>query len=112
MELNFLQAYAFTLAIEAPILYLILRREYGIKEIMKDSLIANTATIPLVWFVFPAFGLGYPVQIAISEIFAFGAEAGIYRFLFAGIKVETAVMAAFACNLVSFAAGAAIAFLA
>lgn len=111
MELNFLQACAITLAIETPILYFTLRKEYGITEIMKNSLIANAATLPLVWFAFPAFGLGYAAQIAISEIFAVGAEAGIYLILFAGIKIENAIAASFACNLFSFAIGAAIAFL-
>lgn len=102
MELDFAQAYALTIAAEIVVLYCILRREHSTVAIINNAVIANTITLPFVWFFFPAMGLDYLARIVLSEIFAFAAEAAYY-FFFAGVKFEKAIAASFACNLFSFA---------
>ncbi len=111
MELNFLQAYAFTLAIETAALLFLLRREYGAGLIAGNSIMANSLTLPLVWFAFPLLGLGYPIQIALSELFAFAAEAGAYFILFRKIGWKKAAGISLAANAASFLAGLAVSYL-
>ncbi len=101
-------AYVLTLLIETIILFLILRNKYPIKVIIVNSLIANTLTHPMVWFIFPLFGLGYALQIAASEIFAFVVEAILYLLLFEKVGWLRAVSISLLCNLVSFLTGVII----
>jgi hypothetical protein len=61
-----------------------------------------------VWFVFPALLQGYALPLAVSEMFAFGAEALLYWRLFPGMGASDAVRSSFICNMASFAIGLAI----
>ena len=105
---EFLVAYAFTLAIETTVILLLLRNRYPAPLIARNSIIASSLTLPFVWFVFPLSGLAWPVQTAISEIFAFLAEAGFYRLSFKGMGWKGALAASFACNAASFLSGLAV----
>jgi len=106
---EFLVAYALTLAIETIVLFLLLRSRYGVALIIRNSIIASSLTLPFVWFVFPALGLGsWALQTAAAEIFAFAVEACVYRALFHGIRWEDALAASFVCNAASFIAGLAL----
>ncbi len=108
--MDFPTAYALTLAIESAALYLILRGRYGAALIARNSLAANTATLPLVWLAFPLLSpfLGWGLYTAGAEIFAFLAEAGAYRLLFPDIGWRGAALASLACNALSFTAGLAL----
>lgn len=108
MELNFLQAYAITLAAEMLALNFLLRKQYPRSNITINAMIASSITLPFVWFVFPAIFGDYTIQIAVSEFFAFAAEAGIYLVLFKGMKIRDAISVSFACNAASFLLGLAI----
>ncbi len=104
--MDFLPAWCLTISIETALLFILLRRRYGISLIVRNSLIANTLTLPFVWFLFPALGLGsWALQTALAEIFAFLAEAGVYRMLFPGIGWSDALRVSFLCNAASFLAG-------
>jgi hypothetical protein len=109
MEPAFAQAYLLTVIIETVILFIIMRKSFPALIIIRNSLIANTLTLPFVWFFFPAFALTYPMQVAASEIFAFAAESIIYLHLFRPIPLRDAALASLLCNLASFSSGLALA---
>jgi len=109
MEIGFIEAYVLTIAIETAVLYLslyhILGKRYEARLIIRNSIIASSLTLPFVWFFFPRIGLGYPLSLALSELFAFGAESAVYRFLFPRMDWRDAMIASFICNLSSFLFG-------
>ncbi len=102
---DFWVAYILTLSIETPILYFLIRGKYTTISIIQNSIIANSITLPFVWFAFPLLGLGWTVQIAIAELFAFACEIVIYKKLFGNISWEQATFASFVCNAISFGIG-------
>jgi len=128
MEIAFWQAYLITLAIETPVLVLFLffssrdsvnrltmsafPNKFSTKKIIANSLAANTLTLPIVWFVFPflagSLGVGYPLQIVVSESFAFAAETLVYWRLFRPISLRDAALASFVCNASSMLAWACL----
>ena len=93
------------MAIEAATLLILLRSRYPAHRIVLIAAAASMATLPFVWFFFPAFGLPYAYQIAVSEIFAFAAEAAIYVFLFPGIGLRNAAFCSLVCNSLSLSLG-------
>ncbi len=103
-------AYALTLVIETAALSLIFHKRYAGLQIARNSLIANTITLPLVWLAFPILSpfLGWGLYTAGAETFAFLAEAAIYRFLFPSLGWKDAAAASLMCNALSFAAGLAV----
>ncbi len=103
-------AYALTITIETAALLLIFRKRFAGLLIARNSLIANTATLPLVWLAFPVLSpfLGWGLYTAGAETFAFLAEAAIYRFIFPDIAWRDAALASLLCNALSFAAGLAV----
>jgi hypothetical protein len=94
-----------TLIIETSALFLLLRRRYDARTIVLNSIIANTITVPVVWFVFPFLGLGWVAETAMAELFAFVCEALYYKKAFAGIGWYDAFFVSFACNSLSFGFG-------
>lgn len=106
--MDFVSAYALTLAVETAVLLLLLRGKHAARVIMRNSIAANTLTLPFVWFFFPLLGLTYGAQIAASEFFAFATEAGVYAALFAGMTGREALAASFLANAASFLLGLAL----
>jgi len=92
-------------AVEATALFILLRNRYPARRIVLVAAGASLATLPFVWFFFPALGLPYAYQIAFSEIFAFAAEAAIYVFTFPGIGIRNAASCSLLCNAISFSLG-------
>lgn len=111
--MEFVLAYALTVLIETAALYAILRKGYGPFPIVRNSLIANTLTHPLVWFALPLLwpGIGWTGATAAAELFAFAAEAAAYRSLFPGLGWRRATAASLLCNALSFSAGLALDYL-
>ena len=103
--LNFLFAYALTISLETILLCLLLRNQYSITLIIRNSIIASTLTLPFVWFTFPLLPLGWVTQTAFSELFAFGLESVVYKLLFERMSWKQALLVSFFCNLVSFGVG-------
>ncbi len=108
--LRWLGAFLLTLAIEAPLVLAVLRREPGAPELptrraLLGIFFANLATHPLVWFGFPQLGISPNVDLAISEVFAPVAEAAFFATMFDGVTLRRAGLAAVAANLTSFGLG-------
>jgi hypothetical protein len=105
MGIAFPEAFLLTFFIEFLILSLLLRNKHGIRKIAGAALLANIATHPLVWFFFPSLGLTYALQLGISELFAFAAEALIYARLFPNMGLRQAALLSLACNATTFLFG-------
>ncbi len=98
---------------ESLALLIILRGRYGASLILRNSLIANTLTHPLVWFAFPLLWpkIGWIAATASAELFAFSAEAAAYALMVRGLGLKRAAAASLLCNALSFASGLALAIL-
>jgi hypothetical protein len=103
--LDFASAYALAIAVETVALFLLLRKEYRATLIVRNSIIANTLTLPFVWFAFPLLPLSWFAYTALAELFAFSAEATAYKLLFKKMVWKKAVLVSLVCNLLSLAAG-------
>jgi hypothetical protein len=101
------RAFLLTLAVEVPIVALLLRRlEPSRTRLLVLVLFANLATHPAVWFVFTQFFLiGTPGYVVVAEGWAVGAEAVFYWAAFRGVSVRRAVAVSLVANLASFVAG-------
>jgi hypothetical protein len=67
--------------------------------------LANLASHPAVWFVFPDLGLGYAAWLVLAELWAVAVEAIAYRVLLPGVTTRRALLVALAANAASLAAG-------
>jgi len=115
MALGFPGAYALTLALEMPVVFLFLHGENKHKKsralplwkIVLGGALASTITLPFVWFAFPLLPFPYIAWLALAEAFAFGAEAVFYKFFFR-LDWKKAALMSFCANLLSFMAGLAL----
>jgi hypothetical protein len=106
-----LVAFLITVAVEAP-LVLALSRGLGVGLVRRLGLIifAQLATHPLVWFVFPRLvGLTGRSAMALSELWAWLAEALFYALVLPGLPGSRALGISGVANGASLAAGLALA---
>ncbi|WP_133527192.1 hypothetical protein [Flavobacterium sp. 245] len=107
--LSFLKALLLTLFIETCILFLFFKTKYKEatitnKLLLFTGIIASFATLPYVWFVFPAFIQSRIPYITVSECFAVLVESVIiYKLL--KIEYKKALLVSMICNMVSFSIG-------
>lgn len=106
--MNFLAAYLLTLAIEAVMLFLLLRHRYDLFLIARNAAIASSLTLPFVWFFFFNLGLPWGLQAAMAEVFAVLVESAVYATLFKKITLRDAFLVSAACNWASFIFGLAV----
>lgn len=110
------RAFLLTVLVETPIAVALLREaEPRLARRVPAVLIANLATHPSVWFVFPALGLGDAASTFASEMFAVLVEAALYALLFGDALRARGRSPALACagvsalaNGASYAAGLAL----
>lgn len=67
--------------------------------------LAQLATHPAVWFIWPQLGLSRPMYVLAAEAFAFVCEAVIYRFIFERLRWSRALATSALANGVSLALG-------
>jgi hypothetical protein len=67
--------------------------------------LAQLATHPAVWFIWPLLGLSRPAYVLCAESFAFVLEALIYRFVFERLTWSRALATSALANGVSLALG-------
>ena len=109
---SFLQALALTIAIEGLVLYAASRKmghSLSSKTIAFCAIACSSATLPFVWYSFPAVFTDKFLEVAASEAFAILAEwVLLCRIL--RISMKDCFFLSLACNTVSFFAGALLGF--
>lgn len=100
------RAFLFTLAVELAVATPLLARvEAGLARRLGAVLIANLASHPAVWFLFPALGLAYDPMMALAEAWAVGSEALVYLVVFPSLGLRRGLALAALANAASFALG-------
>jgi hypothetical protein len=105
-----LVAFVVTVAVEAPIVLALTRGcEPGAARRFALVVFAQLATHPLVWFVFPFIvGLRGSTALALSELWAWLAEAAFYTLTLRGLRVSRALGVSAVANGASVLAGVAL----
>ena len=99
-------AFVLTICIEAPVIWFIVgQAEWRAMRKIGTIVLANMATHPVVWFIFPLLPVSRFLTLAFSEIFAFVVEAWLYAMLFDGISLRRAALASGLANTLSFSVG-------
>jgi hypothetical protein len=101
-----LLAFGLTTAIETSLLAWLGRRaEPRLVRRVGIALLGNAASHPVVWFAFPALGLGWGQTTALSEAWAWLLEATLYRLALHSASWRVALGLSFAANMASFVLG-------
>jgi hypothetical protein len=100
-------AFLLTLAVEAPVVALLLRRtERSLVRLGVLFVFANLATHLVVWYVLTQlFVVGTVAYVVVAETGAIAAEAILYAAALRGVPVQRAIAVAVAANAMSFLAG-------
>ena len=106
---HWFRAFAWTLGLELLVASLVLRHALPLGRRLSLILIANVATHPAVWLIFPELGagLGWPftLTLTLSEVWAFGFEAWVYWILLGKGQARLASATSVAANSVSLGLG-------
>ena len=103
---DWLRAFAITLLVELPIATPLLGGvERSVARRIAIVVVANLATHPLVWFLFPGLAVGAGARLALSEAWALLAEIAIYRLVWPALSSRRAALVSLAANGASVAAG-------
>ena len=104
------KAFLLTCALEGAVAFPLLRPTgEGRGRRLAAIAVANLASHPAVWFVFPELRLGgATMTLLLSELWAFASELFIYRLIFPRLAWPRAALIAAAANAVSFLAGWAL----
>jgi hypothetical protein len=106
---HWFRAFLWTLGIELLVAGFCLRGSVPLARRVSLITIANVATHPAVWLIFPELGaaLGWPwlATVGVSEVWAFGFEAFVYSIFLGTSKQRTAITAAVAANAASLGLG-------
>lgn len=109
---NWLRAFAVTLLVEVPVATPLLGIvERSVARRISIVVVANLATHPLVWFLFPGLASGRATRLALSEAWALLAELAIYKLVWPSLRARRAALVSLAANGASVAAGFALAHL-
>jgi hypothetical protein len=107
---NWLRAFGLTLFVEIPIAAALLARvEAKLARRIAVVVVANLATHPLVWFLFPGLAAGRAARIGLSEAWAIIAELAIYKLVWPALQLRRAALVSLAANGASVAVGLALA---
>jgi hypothetical protein len=103
---TWLVGFGLTLLFEVPIVAWLLGDVIlPLRRRLPIAVFANLLTHPLVWFFFPQLPLGLAPRLAVSELWAFGAEAAFYWVVATPITLRRASLVSLAANLTSFGFG-------
>lgn len=97
------RAFVFTVLVELAVAPPLLKRSRtSFRRRAAAVVVANLASHPAVWFVFPAFGLAHLPTIVLSEAWAVGLEFLIYLLVLPGLRRSDALAASAIANAASF----------
>ena len=107
-ERRFLLALLLTWLIEIPILFILARYVFKVRDvstwrILGSGLLASALTLPYLWFLLPSI-LTTASGIYLGEVLVFLVEALLYRWLL-GLSYPKALLLSFAVNTLSFLLG-------
>jgi len=103
---NWLRAFGLTLLIELAIaLPLLAPVEARLWRRASAVAVANLATHPLVWFLFPGLAAAAGARLALSEAWAVLAELAIYRIVWPALPIRRAALTSVAANAASLIVG-------
>lgn len=106
---DWLAMFALTCAVELAVGMVLLRSiEARRWRRAAGILVANLASHPIVWFVFPGARLSYPTQVALSELWAVVSEVLVYLVIWPSLGARRALWVSFAANAASVLAGSCI----
>jgi hypothetical protein len=100
--LRWLVAFALTVAIEVPLVTLLLRGP--LRRRVALAIVAQCVSHPAVWFVFPELGLRYPVMLLVAESWAVLSETAVYALLGDGVSPRRALGVSLLSNGASYLA--------
>jgi hypothetical protein len=107
---NWLRAFAVTLLVEVPIATPLLGIvERSVARRIAIVVVANLATHPLVWFLFPGLASGRATRLVLSEAWALLAELAIFKLVWPSLRLRRAALVSLAANGASVAVGLALA---
>jgi hypothetical protein len=106
---RWLFAFALTLAIELLVVAAYLRRAAPGARGFSAIVIANVATHPAVWLIFPELGAAHDfprwLTLTSSEVWAYGFEAFVYSVLLGSSRARVAIWASVVANTSSLVLG-------
>jgi hypothetical protein len=112
---HWFRAFAWTLGIELVVAGVTLRGQVPLARRLALVTIANVATHPAVWLIFPELGAAqrWPgwVTLTLSEVWAFGFEACVYSLFLGQGRLRAAAATSIAANSASLGLGYALRWL-
>ena len=106
---HWFRAFLWTLGLELPVAAFVLRRHVQLARRLALIVVANVATHPAVWLIFPELGSRqhWPswLTLALSEAWAFGFETAVYSLFLGRGKLRVAASASLAANALSLGLG-------
>lgn len=99
------RAFALTLAVEVPLVIALTKGTAPLPQRVALAVIANLASHPLVWFVFPELGLDYHAWLVLAEAWAVLVETFVYMTQVPALGLRRAALISLAANATSVAAG-------
>lgn len=107
MELvvQWLRAFTITLVIELAVAVPLLGSVAGWQRRVSAVTLAQLASHPAVWLVFPLLGLSRTGYLLVAESWAVLLEFALYRTVFANLSGSKALAVAALANAASFAVG-------
>ncbi len=98
------RAFVLTVGVELAVATPLLARSGASRwRRMAAVLVANVASHPAVWFIFPELHISH--ALALSELWAVLSELGIYMLVFPSLGARRAAVTSLGANAASFAAG-------
>jgi hypothetical protein len=103
---GWLRAFGLTLLFELPVATpLLATAERRTARRLAGVVVANLATHPLVWFLFPGLALGRWGRFAAAEAWAFAAETAVYLVIWPALGARRAALVSLLANGTSAVAG-------
>ncbi len=99
------RAFALTLAVEVPLVVALTRGTAPGPQRVALAVLANLASHPLVWFVFPELGFDYHAWLVLAEVWAVLVEALAYTTQLPALGLRRGAFVSLGANAASVAAG-------